>query len=159
MGDQPLEVYIQDHLAGAYAAMELLGLLRDQHAGRPLGQFADSLLAEVESDRATLEGLARRVGDGSSPLKETMAWLGAKLSRLKLGRTTGGQLGALEILETVGLGILGKRALWRALKDVAQNGGPFVDVDLDRLIARAEDQYERVEGQRLEAARDALRAS
>jgi hypothetical protein len=46
-----LTTYLQDHLAGAIHAIELLKALRDHHAGKPLGQFATELLIETEADR------------------------------------------------------------------------------------------------------------
>jgi hypothetical protein len=52
----PLTTYFRDHLAGAQAAIDLLEVLRDQHLGTPLGQFAAGLLAEVEEDREALRG-------------------------------------------------------------------------------------------------------
>ena len=36
----PLTTYLQDHLAGALQAIELLKAMSDGHAGEPLGQFA-----------------------------------------------------------------------------------------------------------------------
>ncbi len=41
----PLATYLQDHLAGAMAGIEILEALRDQHAGEPLGSFATEMLA------------------------------------------------------------------------------------------------------------------
>jgi hypothetical protein len=70
----PLATYVHDHLAGAVLAINLLEALRDQHSAESLGQFAAGLLVEVEADRAVLQGLAERVGSGSSRLKEAAAW-------------------------------------------------------------------------------------
>lgn len=66
----PFQTYLHDHLAGAVVAIELLEVLRDQHAGEPLGQFAGDLLVEVEADRTVLRGLAERVGAESNPVTE-----------------------------------------------------------------------------------------
>jgi hypothetical protein len=99
MTHDPLATYLQDHLAGAAAAIELLTPLRNQNTGELLGEFAGRLLEEIESDHAVLEGLAERVGQGSSVLKETAAWIGAKISRMKLGCGVSDDLGTLEALE------------------------------------------------------------
>jgi hypothetical protein len=64
----PLATYLHDHLSGAAVAINLLAALRDEHAGEPLGQFAEGLLAEVEADRAVLQGLAERVGEALETL-------------------------------------------------------------------------------------------
>ena len=159
MGHDPLTTYFHDHLAGARAAITLLAVLRDQHAGHPLGQFAAGLLVEVEADREVLWGLAERVGAGASGLKEAAAWLGEKVSRVKLRRRSAGALGTFEALEALGLGILGKRALWRALAVVAEGDGRFRGMDFQHLAARAQAQHTQVEERRLEAAPMALRAA
>jgi hypothetical protein len=154
MSKDSLPIYLRDHLAGAAAAIEILEALRDGHAGEPLGRFAEGLLMDIDLDRKTLETLAERVGAGSSVLKETTAWLGAKLARFKLGPSE--DLGTLEALETVGLGILGKQALWDALKTVAPTDARLSGVDLGHLTERARTQHARVEERRLDAARRAL---
>jgi hypothetical protein len=155
----PLATYLHDHLSGAVVAINLLEALRDEHAGEPLGQFAEGLLAEVEADRAVLQGLAERVGAGFSALKEASAWLGEKVSRLKLGGRTAGELGTFEALETLALGILGKLALWRALAVVAATDARLRGIDFDGLAARAQAQHARVEERRIEAAPTALQAA
>lgn len=153
---EPLVVYLHDHLAGAVAGINLIEALREQHTGEPLGSFAAELLNEVEADRAVLEALAERVGDGSSQVKNAAAWLTEKISRLKLGKDTGGELGTFEALEALSLGILGKRALWRALATQRER---FSELDFEQLASRAQGQYDRVEERRLELARTALLAS
>lgn len=155
MPNTSLAVYLQDHLAGSAAAVEILRGLRDEHEGQPLGRFASDILSEVERDRAVLETIIERVGGGTSPLKETTAWLSAKLSRFKLGRELSDELGVLEALEVVALGILGKRALWDALSAIGADAR-LRGLDLSHLIERAVSQHDRVEKERLRAARAAL---
>ena len=60
-------------------------------------------------------------------------------------------------LETLSLGILGKRALWRVLRQIPAN----LNLDFDGLIQRAEDQFERVERMRrtIEVQHDQLDAA
>jgi hypothetical protein len=155
----PLATYLHDHLAGAVVAINVLEALRNQHDGEPLGQFAAGLLVEVEADRAVLQRVAERVGARSSGLKEATAWLGEKVSRLKLRRRAARGLGTFEALESLALGILGKLALWRALAVVAAADARLRGVDFDHLAARAQAQYAQVEERRLEAARTALRGA
>jgi hypothetical protein len=157
MSNDPLATYLQDHLAGGASAIELLEMLRDQHTGESVGDLAAQLLAEVEADRGVLDGLARRVAEGSSLLKDVTGWLGAKISQLKLGRQTAGTLGTFQALEILALGVLGKLALWRALMEVAPSDARLSGVDFQALAERAEAQHARVESQRLALARTALR--
>jgi hypothetical protein len=79
-----LATYLHDHLAGATAAIDVLTAMRDDHAGEPLGGWADERLTEIVQDRETLEQLAHRMGEDYSKSKEAVAWIGAKLTRAKL---------------------------------------------------------------------------
>jgi len=152
----PLEIYLEDHLAGAASAVDLLKEMRDEYDGESLGRFVAELLEEVEADRKTLEQFAQRVASGSHPFKEAAAKVAEKAARFKLSRRMAGPLGRLESLEFLALGIWGKRALWRALSSVASEDTRLQPLDLGALIARAESQHERVEQRRLEAAKASL---
>jgi hypothetical protein len=153
----PLGTYLHDHLAGAVHGIDLIKFIRDQHVGEQLGQFAAGLLVEIEADREVLRGLAERAGTGSSGLKNLTAWLGEKVSRIKLRRDAEGGLGTFEALEFLELGIHGKWALWRALAALAATDPRLQGVDFEHLAQRAETQRARVEERRLEAAATALR--
>jgi hypothetical protein len=56
--EDPLSIYLHDHLAGAALAVDLLEALRDRHPGDELGDFAAMILSEVGEDRTTLKNLA-----------------------------------------------------------------------------------------------------
>jgi hypothetical protein len=153
----PLETYLNDHLAGSVVAVSILKILRDQHAGRSLGGFAAGMLAEIEADRAVLQRLIQRVGAEASASKRAIAWVGGRASRLKLRRLAAGDLGTFEALELLALGILGKRALWRALAAIQPADDRLGGADFAQLEARAQAQHDRVEERRLETAPVALR--
>jgi hypothetical protein len=152
-----LGIYLQDHLAGAAGAVELLEALQKRHPDEPVSAFAGEILAEVEEDRRLLEDFAAHVGGGSHPFKEAAAWLAEKATRVKIGRGTAGELGVFEALEALALGIWGKRALWRSLAVLSTSDSRLEGLDLDRLITRAEAQHARVEEFRLRIAPNALR--
>ncbi len=59
MTNDALPTYLQDHLAGALHAIELLKSMRDHYAGEPLGTFAAEVLAQVEADRVVLARIVR----------------------------------------------------------------------------------------------------
>ncbi len=151
-----LEAYLQDHLAGALHAIELLKAMRDHNARDPVGEFAGRLLAEIELDRDVLAALNERVGGSSGSSKEWGAWLTEKASRLKLKHGTGEGLGTFEALEFLVLGIHGKRALWRALSHVTHYDARLTETDFNQLVVRAEAQEAAVEEQRLAHALVAL---
>jgi hypothetical protein len=84
MADDAFPTYLQDHLAGALRAVEVLKAMRNHISGEPLGHFADQMLAEVEADRAVLARLTERLGGTPGGMKEWGAWLAEKVSHLKL---------------------------------------------------------------------------
>jgi hypothetical protein len=155
----PLTTYLQDHLAGAMHAIELLRAMRHHYKGKPLGQFAEELLIEIEADREVLGGLTENIGGTSGGPKEWAAWLTEKVSRLKLKHGSGEGLGTFEALEFLVLGIHGKWALWRALSVVAGSDNRLARIDFGTLIARAENQHARAEEERIKCARFALGSS
>ncbi len=157
--NDPLATYLHDHLAGSVHAIDLLESMRNQHVGEPLGQFAARLLIEIEADRDVLRELAERLGTGSSGLKELTAWLGEKVSRVKLSSHDAAGFGTFEALELLELGIHGKWTLWRALAVVAETDTRLKSTDYTRLAARAETQEAQVEQQRLKVARTAFRSA
>lgn len=62
----------------------------------------------------------------------------------------------LEALDALSAGIEGKRLLWRALAAAAEDAPALHGVDYERLTGRAEEQRDRVETLRRDAARRAL---
>jgi hypothetical protein len=151
-----LATYLNDHLAGARFAIDLLNRLAEAHAEEPLGRFVADLAGQVEEDRSILERIVLRIDGETSALKDAAGWVAEKASRLKLGIGKGDALGVFEALETLSLGILGKRALWRALASIATADKRLQGVEYEPLIARAESQFDQVESRRLEAAAVAL---
>lgn len=153
-----LPTYLHDHLAGSNFAVDLLKNFCSRHAGTPLGEFGTDMLAEIEEDQQVLHNLIDRVGVPSPALKEAAAWVSEKASRLKLGSGSG-ELGTFQTLETLAMGIWGKRALWRALGVIAGADSRIQIVDFSALSERAEAQHARVEERRVQVARTALVAA
>jgi len=153
-----LGTYLHDHLAGAAYAIDLVEFMRDQHKGNDLGEFAARLLVDIKADRDVLRQLAERAGASSSTLKELSAWVGEKVSRLKLRRGTRDGLGIFEALEFLELGIHGKCELWRALGAVAAADTRLQGIDFEQLAARGEKQRVMVDNWRLELAYSAFGA-
>jgi hypothetical protein len=147
-----LATYLNDHLAGATAALELLKHLERTHS--ELAPFLQNLRHDIELDRKELEALVARLGATQSVPRQAVAWVAEKFARLKMAvdDLSGNRLKLLESLEAVALGIHGKGALWRALKVVPAATGP----DYDLLVRRADEQRDRIEAIRLEAARQAF---
>ena len=159
MDNDALRTYLNDHLGGATAALQLLGHLADSAETSEEKSFFQTLHAEITEDRGVLEQIIERTGRHPSSLRQVGGWMAAKLTELKLAldNPERGTLDRLQALEMLALGILGKRALWRALAALPQ--APEVQpLDLPRLERRAEDQHAGVEARRVLAAKRALTA-
>src|SRR5262249_7280993 len=109
-----LKSYLNDHLAGSVAALEVLENLREQHKDEPLGDFFGSLTAEIEGDKDILCEVMGYLGIEESTLRQTGAWAAEKMARARL-KIAGDQPGLVLALEGLIMGIFGKRMLWRAL--------------------------------------------
>jgi hypothetical protein len=158
MSSSSLTTYLNDHLAGSVAALELLEHLGTLHRATEREQLFQSLRAEVEEDQKVLQQVLDKVGGNESRVRKAAAWLTEKIeeAKLKLDDPGDGALRVLEALESLGLGIQGKIALWRALAATADRLPQLRHLDFDRLQERAIQQYEQVETQRIHVARVAL---
>lgn len=149
-----LAIYLNDHLAGATAGVELARRLRGSNAedavfGEPLAKIC----AEIEADRVTLERVIERLGFSRSPIKPAAAWLVEKLGRLKLNGQLRGYSPLSRLIELEGLltGIGGKASLWKTLDEL--DLGERVEIDFEQLGGRAEGQLAAVDALRRLAAR------
>jgi hypothetical protein len=158
MADRAIDVYLNDHLAGAMLGSDLAVQVRDRHEGTPLGDLMRSVAAEIEEDRQTLLDLMDRMNISRNPLKQATGWMAEKASRVKFGGLVSGapDQGAFMAIESLTLGVEGKACLWKALKEVASQYPALEATDLDDLIKRAEAQHSVLEGERLAAGRRAL---
>jgi hypothetical protein len=150
MSDRLLSIYLNDHLAGATAGLELARRMLESNRGTDLERPLEPLVDEIEEDLTTLQGLMDHAGVAKNPVKRGAAWLGERITRLKgdgaiLGRSP---LSLLIELEAMALGIEGKRGLWQTLRTA---GLGTAGVDLEDLIARADAQRALVDRLRLDA--------
>jgi hypothetical protein len=148
-----LGTYLDDHLAGAQAALALIDRLEPDPAD---GLDLEALKREIEADREAAVQMLEGWGTKPSGVKRAAGWVASQLSRPKL--PDDGALGRFEALELLSLGILGKRALWRTLAAVGAGEPRLGTLELERLEARALEQYEQVERARLACAQRAFRA-
>ena len=156
MGHARLATYLNDHLAGATGAIELLDRLAATDGEPSFRAKMRGLRSEIDADRRILEDILERAGESPSSAKRAAGWLAEKLARLKIGAGPGDTFARFESLEVLSLGVLGKRALWRVLSDLDV---PALDaVDFAELGKRAERQWEAIEVERLRLAPAALGA-
>jgi hypothetical protein len=155
---QGLITYLNDHLAGSVAALELLDHLIRLQPGTAGARELAAVRTEVEEDQQTLQSLLREVGGKESRVRRAAVWLTEKLgqAKLRLDDPGSGELQMFEALETLALGIQGKSALWRALAVASAPLRPLQQQDFAALETRAQNQFQRVDNLRLQAAAAAL---
>jgi CheY-like chemotaxis protein len=158
MADKAMDVYLNDHLAGAMLGSDLAKQIRARSEGTPLADIMGSVAPQIEEDRQTLIALMARIGTSRNPVKRAVGWVTEKASRVKLSGLTAGEpdLGIFMSLETLALGVQGKLGLWKALQQVADRYPAIRSVDLDQLIERAQNQHDLLEHARLSAGAQAL---
>ena len=158
MNHKLLSIYLNDHLAGSTVGRELVHRAAGSNRGSAYGRFLTELAHEIDEDRETLLGLMRDLDVGVDRAKVAAAWTGEKAGRLKLnGRLLGySPLSRVVELEALTLGVAGKRGLWVALQDVADDEPRLAAAPLPALIARADRQLAGLEQHRRRAAREAL---
>lgn len=148
-----LDTYLNDHLAGSVAALELIEHWRDRYKHQPLGNFFETLKAEIDADRQKLCEVMHSLGVDESTIRQTGAWAAEKLARARM-KIAGDEVGLVLALEGLIMGILGKRMMWRSLAAInlpdASNWG------FEELLRRAENQIERTEVERLRAVQRAF---
>jgi hypothetical protein len=152
--DEALGVYLNDHLAGSAAGIELAAKLRDNNQGTELGRVMAALHDDITEDRDTLEALMRHLEVARHPVKEAAGWVLEKVSRLRLNPALTGSAELTRLLETeaLSLGIEGKLSMWLSLKEAAAADPRLAGTDFDRLIERARGQRRSLEPHRLAAA-------
>jgi hypothetical protein len=158
MQQRLLNIYLNDHLAGATAGLELARRCRASNRGSTLADFLTQLIAEIDADRTELQTIMSTLDTPQDRLKLAGAWVAEKVGRLKMnGQVTGySPLSRLIELEGLKIGIAGKKSLWESLKRIENLDSRLATTDLDQLIKRADEQLEALEPHRLEAAATAF---
>jgi hypothetical protein len=158
MNEKNLRIYLQDHLAGSTAGLELARRTRGANEGTEYGPPLAKIADEIDADRRHLYGIIDDLGFGGDRLKIIAAWGLEKVGRLKLnGQLTGySPLSRLVELEGLLTGITGKKGLWVALLELAPTEPRLDAALLERLRDRAEEQRTKVEELREKAAREAF---
>ncbi len=145
-------IYLNDHLAGATAGVELVRRISASNRGTRWSTDLERLRAEIEADRATLGEVMEELDVDRSPIKVAGGWSVEKLGRLKPNGQLRGYspLSRVIELEMLQVGIAGKVGLWGTLR---RTTGPRLPrFDLRDLISRAHLQRDLVQQIQLEAA-------
>jgi len=158
MAGKPIDVYLNDHLGGSMLGSDLAKQIRDQAEGTPLGQVMSRIATEIEDDHEALTELMDRLDVARNPVKQVTGWMAEKVSRVKFSGVSSGEPdhGMFMALETLRLGVAGKKCLWLAMAAVSEGHPELSGFDLDRLVQRASDQERTLEEERMKAGAVAL---
>jgi hypothetical protein len=77
-----LGTYLNDHLAGANAGVEMARRLHERAVAGPDAAALGRLAEEIEHDRNELRGLIERLGQAGHPIKKAAGWFAGKAHRL-----------------------------------------------------------------------------
>ena len=136
-----LDIYLDDHAAGATAGSQRAARLAEAEAESKDAPALAKFAADVAADRDALLAFLLALGMEPSRIKAALASAAEKLGALKLnGRIVErSPLSTIIEIEAMQMAVRGKRSLWETLR-VAMPQPPVVE--LDALIQRADDQLE-----------------
>ena len=154
-------IYLNDHLAGATVGTELAHRIARHHDEVADRATLQRLAVDINADRRALLDIMALLGVPVRHYKTAAAWLGERAGRLKLnGRLrTRSPLSSLEELELIRLGVEGKAAGWRTLRELAETEPRLNQAWLDELLARARSQADLLEDLRVRAANHLIEAA
>jgi hypothetical protein len=157
--DRLLRIYLHDHLAGAAGGVDLARRIADNHQDTPYAAALGRLADEVEQDRDGLQQVLKSLDMPDHHVHEAFAWMAEKVARLKpngqlVGRSP---LSSLVELETFRIALEGKRAGFTTLRLLADHDSRLDKALLDTLVARGQDEADRVEEIRRQVAATVFR--
>jgi hypothetical protein len=153
-GGDRLATYLNDHLAGATAGVDLARRIARDNQDNAYGAEVAEIAGEIAADREALQEVMDRLDVGRDQLRLLAAWGVEKARRVLpvpwlLDRHA---LGRLEELEALILGVTGKLSLWISLGETRAGDPRLADIDLGELADRARSQLERLGALRTQAA-------
>jgi hypothetical protein len=149
-------LYLNDHLAGSVAAIEMIEHLIESYPAER--DFLVALRDDIRADQTVLKRLIDRIEFRESAPRKALAWLAEKAGewKLSLDDKNGGEFRWFEALELLSLGIEGKRLLWGTFAVAAEHIHLLQGIDYPQLIQRAQQQRKDVDAHRHTAIFDAL---
>lgn len=147
MHPDALRIYLNDHLSGATAGVELARRIARAHGSSPRATELRRLAHDIAEDREALRDLMRVLGVAPRRYKIYSGWAMEKAARVKPNGRVLRRAGLSTVveLEALRMGIQGKYLLWRALTPVARLTEHIGTERLDTLLDRAESQMATVE--------------
>jgi hypothetical protein len=154
-----LRIYMNDQLAAGILWRELAWRAQRNNEGSELGEALARVAAITTEDVETFGAMMKRLRLRRNPAKVGATIAAERIGRLKLNGhlRTYSPLSRFVELDTLLIGIVGKKILWKNLGDFAGLRTRLPDVDFDELLDRAQTQIDLLEPFHEAAAREALR--
>ena len=143
MDDRTFAAYLEDHLVGSGAGLTVARRLRRAHPGDEIGAAMLRLEVQIEDEqRALRTAIVRLGGTASGPglIGQVMglaAGLATAARRVVIPEPVPS---LLEDLESLAVGVWGKRLLWGALARRAMEDTRLADIEVEVLVEQAEAQ-------------------
>jgi hypothetical protein len=149
-----LGIYCNDHLASATGGIELVRRMIGTHRNGPYESRLHTLLSQLIEERTALRSMMAALSLEVRTYKQLATWAAEKIGRLKLNGhlLTRSPLSSVVEFEFVSTAVLGKRAGFETLRELADVDSRLDAAELDRLIAQANRQHEWLTQARREIA-------
>jgi hypothetical protein len=149
-----LGIYCNDHLASSTGGIELTKRMIGAHRSTPYEPRLRGLLDELLEEYTSLRSMMAALGLPVRQYKLLATWAGEKLARLKLNGhlLSRSPMSSVIEFEFIATAVLGKRAAWETLRELADIEPRLDAAELDRLIAQANRQHEWLSEARREIA-------
>lgn len=136
--------YMQVHLSGAAAGIDLFALAQRRIADPPVSEEIRRIREELLDERARLVRMAEHTGAGDSRLLKSLARLGAQLTLLgpRGNWMRRAPVTELALLEAMRDAVAGKIAGWQALLTVVEEHAYLDRDELQDLLAQGERQLD-----------------
>ncbi|MFC7335971.1 hypothetical protein ACFQY0_02175 [Haloferula chungangensis] len=144
---EDLEIYLNDHLAGAAGGLSLVTHLAETATEAMERSFFEDLKRTISRDRDTLMQIIQELGFSAGVVRQAVgsASTRAGIWRMEIHGMNIGELGRFEMIELLAVGIHGKCLLWKTLTLLAMLRPEWKSMDFQSLVRSAEDQSQQIE--------------
>lgn len=157
MNDNNLAQYLDNHLAGSVAGIDLVKTMISEQRGTNVAIFLEKLLQELQDDQDVVRRALKELGQKETKVKGMGAWALEKLAFSPLtGLAYNSELRPVVELEAILLATLGRRGMWLLLERFHDRYPCLSFTDFGMLRQRADRQAEELERYREEAAASAF---
>lgn len=145
-----LRSYLADHLTGSDAAFAVVKGVRESYVAAGDAELFERLYYEFAEERTILRAMMRALGGSPFKAKRLIGHAGSILQTGAGGKS--GDLALFRTLESLAVGVQGKRCLWRAAQRLEPSLQSPTTKTFQALEMQATAQWEHIEQRRLALA-------